>query len=364
MTSLPTGSVIAFCGKPDRLAAMADLGWLKCDGRMVARGSYPELFTVIGHSHGGGNDSFALPDMRGMFLRGVDDGRGKDPDAASRMQQGTQNRVGGVVGSWQDEDIVSHHHYWNHFMDVTSHGDDLAVHQSDDSGEPQNNSDTATNQDGGGSETRPINVYVYFLINSGVRKFCAITQLQDGTLLAMRTDLRVCTRRDLTASWVDSDPNLYWHALTQTHEGLFIGVSRENSLYRSMSLSDGWRVFTAGIFNSITQMADGRTLAVQTDNKLYTAADPAGTWTAHPAPLPVRWATQLLDGRLLVVGKDDNKLYVRDTLESQSTTAVANANAGDVIAVQQLKSSLILGVKTDGLLYQRGALEADWFRAP
>ena len=55
-------------------------GWLKANGAAVSRSTYAALFAVIGTTFGAGNGSttFNLPDMRGEFPRGWDDGRGVD----------------------------------------------------------------------------------------------------------------------------------------------------------------------------------------------------------------------------------------------------------------------------------------------
>jgi len=54
--------------------ASAPLGWIYCDGAQPLRaGTYAALFGVIGTTWGAGNGSstFHLPDLRGVFLRGV-----------------------------------------------------------------------------------------------------------------------------------------------------------------------------------------------------------------------------------------------------------------------------------------------------
>ena len=60
--------------------ATAPSGWLICDGSAingVAGGLYEALWNKIGTTYGGsGQTSFNLPDCRGEFLRGFDDGRG------------------------------------------------------------------------------------------------------------------------------------------------------------------------------------------------------------------------------------------------------------------------------------------------
>lgn len=56
-------------------------GFLEPNGGVISRAAYPELFAVIGTSYGAGNGSttFNLPDLRGEFLRILDNGRGVDP---------------------------------------------------------------------------------------------------------------------------------------------------------------------------------------------------------------------------------------------------------------------------------------------
>lgn len=50
--------------------------WLYCDGREVAQGDYPNLYTAIGESYGTAVDpltDFVLPDLRGRHIIGVND---------------------------------------------------------------------------------------------------------------------------------------------------------------------------------------------------------------------------------------------------------------------------------------------------
>lgn len=71
---VPTGAVGWFAG------AAAPSGWLKANGALVSRTTYGALFSAIGTTYGAGDGSttFALPDLRGEFVRGWDDGRGID----------------------------------------------------------------------------------------------------------------------------------------------------------------------------------------------------------------------------------------------------------------------------------------------
>jgi len=56
-------------------------GYLECNGQAVSRTMYAELFNAIGTTYGPGNGSttFNVPDLRGEFIRGADNGRGADP---------------------------------------------------------------------------------------------------------------------------------------------------------------------------------------------------------------------------------------------------------------------------------------------
>jgi len=71
----------------------APTGWLKANGAAVSRTTYAELFAAIGTTFGAGDGSttFNLPDFRGEFPRGWDDGRGVDSARAFGSSQLSQN---------------------------------------------------------------------------------------------------------------------------------------------------------------------------------------------------------------------------------------------------------------------------------
>jgi microcystin-dependent protein len=77
---IPTGTVVPYA------ANSAPSGWVICDGSLYGRTALdpspqPNLFGVIGTTYGIGDGltTFAIPDLRGMFVRGFDNGRGLDP---------------------------------------------------------------------------------------------------------------------------------------------------------------------------------------------------------------------------------------------------------------------------------------------
>lgn len=91
-----TGMIASFA------MSSAPTGWLVCNGAEYAIATYGDLYTAIGTtwgaltngSGGAGSTHFVVPDLRGEFLRGFDDGQGNDPDASSRTG-------GDAVGSSQ-----------------------------------------------------------------------------------------------------------------------------------------------------------------------------------------------------------------------------------------------------------------------
>jgi hypothetical protein len=88
------GNVSAFA------MSSAPSGWLKCNGAAISRTTYSALFASIGTTFGGGNGSttFNLPDLRGEFIRGWDDGRGADSGRGFGSYQGDAIRnITGMV---------------------------------------------------------------------------------------------------------------------------------------------------------------------------------------------------------------------------------------------------------------------------
>jgi len=67
VAGVPVGSVSMFAG------ATVPTSWLTCNGAVVSRTTYAALFAAIGVVYGAGDGSttFALPDMRDRFPRGV-----------------------------------------------------------------------------------------------------------------------------------------------------------------------------------------------------------------------------------------------------------------------------------------------------
>jgi hypothetical protein len=172
--SMPVGTIVAFAGEYNRIPA----GWHECDGSPMSKDSFLELFQAIGTVWGGsGTPTFYLPDLRGMFLRGVSGESDNDPDKTLRnsprndTEQNPGNR-GNLVGSIQQDAFQGHHHDKSWSNGSPSYGGP----NNTDGGNERNGhfiTDlTITNPINDGTngiprtakETRAKNAYVYYII--------------------------------------------------------------------------------------------------------------------------------------------------------------------------------------------------------
>lgn len=85
-------------------------GWIKANGAAVSRTTYASLFAAIGTTWGAGDGSttFNLPDLRGEFVRGWDDGRGVDTGRAIASAQADDNKSHTHTGTTSSDG--SHNH--------------------------------------------------------------------------------------------------------------------------------------------------------------------------------------------------------------------------------------------------------------
>ena len=94
--SMPPGTIMMWGGSKTVLPN----GWVVCEGQTVAKAAYPDLFTAWGYKWGGSGANFNMPDFRGKYARGVDDGAGVDPNAGARTALYGGGATGDNVGSY------------------------------------------------------------------------------------------------------------------------------------------------------------------------------------------------------------------------------------------------------------------------
>lgn len=169
---VPPGTIMAFGGPAETVPT----GWVLCDGRTLTTASFVRLYNVIGTSWGAPRSGeFRVPDLRGLFLRGVDSSpmtgvSGRDPNSSDsdRSELHSGGNIGNRVGSWQPQAIESHHHEMESPAIEIGHsinGNGSTFRIDGDDGPPWNDrSWPFRTKSGGGSETRPANVYVNYII--------------------------------------------------------------------------------------------------------------------------------------------------------------------------------------------------------
>ncbi len=138
---MPSGVIQNYAG------AAAPAGWLECDGAAVSRATYADLFVAIGETFGNGDgaSTFNLPDLRGEFVRGWDNGRGVD--------------AGRALGSAQADEVGPHQHDINHYTNSDNTGSNIA-------GANGNTNQTWQTELSTGTETRPRNIALMFIIRT------------------------------------------------------------------------------------------------------------------------------------------------------------------------------------------------------
>ena len=145
---VPTASVFALA------TSTVPSGYLECNGAAVSRTTYADLFSAIGTTYGSGNGSstFNVPDMRGEFLRGWDNGRGVDDSR--------------TLGSSQGHQLQEHTHtiaYRDHAPPFG--GNPITI--GDLAGGANSTKETNNGQTGNfGSETRPRNIAMMYVIKT------------------------------------------------------------------------------------------------------------------------------------------------------------------------------------------------------
>ncbi|EOX2822028.1 TPA: phage tail protein [Escherichia coli] len=126
-------------------SAIPPTGWLKCNGAAFSAVEYPKLARVY--------PTNKLPDLRGEFIRGWDDGRGVDS--------------GRALLSTQTDEFKSHSHYfertWAQTGFDTTGGYYLLA--ADVSGSVNQQRSDSTNSVGG-RESRPRNIAFNYIVRA------------------------------------------------------------------------------------------------------------------------------------------------------------------------------------------------------
>ena len=124
-------------------------GWIKANGAAVSQTTYPALYAALGTTWGpatGGN--FTLPDLRGMFARGITDGRATDPSGGALTAQ--------ALGAFVDDSFETHTHTYTFPNSSAGFGVGAA--------NALNGTGSTTTGAAGSTETKPKNLGVLYCI--------------------------------------------------------------------------------------------------------------------------------------------------------------------------------------------------------
>lgn len=173
---MQVGYPVMWFGKPEKAPA----GLLPADGQLVNIADYQDLYDAYGVMYGGdGVTTFGMPDLRGYTIRGMDDGAGRDPDAANRTAR--PDGIGGDnIGTTQGDEIKGHTHTGTTSIDGSHHhqfptgaagvhvaAGPIGVYNTNVSGVTSDggeHSHTFTTDSTGGLETRVKNIYAKIYI--------------------------------------------------------------------------------------------------------------------------------------------------------------------------------------------------------
>lgn len=148
MSALPVGAMVPFP------KGTVPAGFLEVNGSVQSAAEYPDLAAYLGTTFNTGGEAagvFRLPESRGEFLRGWDNGRGVD--------------AGREIGSSQLGSVESHtHEFWNDNGNATTPLDGHLIYA--ESGSTRPDTDKVKTLPYGGSETRPRNLSVMWCIKA------------------------------------------------------------------------------------------------------------------------------------------------------------------------------------------------------
>ena len=155
---MPVGSVMPYAGDT------APAGWLLCDGASVNQSTHPALYALVGKRFGQGSSAtttFRTPDLRGRFIRGRNDGATgthRDVNASTRTAMNTGGATGDKIGSMQLDLFKAHVHVMTNSINSWDKGNDSS------NGKHEVNFGNRNSNSTGGSETRPVNVSMNYII--------------------------------------------------------------------------------------------------------------------------------------------------------------------------------------------------------
>ena len=173
---IPPGAIMYFpmfhpfgmsTNRPVSTQFKAPDGWLIADGGIILVAEYPELYEAIGTYYGSiGAGTFALPDLRGEFIRGyhtsTNGASGIDPDYGTRPFGSIQSPAllthGHTVNTYHDHTVDYHHHVSrNRYLDDAVTYVSTATYEGAGAATTSTHYGTHQSDSIGATESRPVN---------------------------------------------------------------------------------------------------------------------------------------------------------------------------------------------------------------
>jgi len=143
-------------------------GWILCDGSTFSIALFPDLFAVIGNAYGTDSGAPKVPDYGGYFLRSISRDK-KSPANSDRKPYVSGSSF--TVGQTQKDMLILHSHHT--YKEAVGEGE-LPASQILPTPPTASKAKVyafppgaTTGTEVKGEETRPINVYVNYLIYAG-----------------------------------------------------------------------------------------------------------------------------------------------------------------------------------------------------
>jgi microcystin-dependent protein len=238
----PLGTIIAYYG------STAPYGYLPCSGQTVSSSTFPDLVTFLG-----GTTSATLPDLRGEFIRGWDNGRGID--------------TGRAIRTLQLDAFKSHTHSFPMQLAGASGSTTSTV----------GGSSTATTNATGDIETRPRNVSVLYCIK-------AYDSPKSASVVNMTSLVNEIAGR-ITPPLFDSTGNAATTTFVQRALGNLSGYADYNQVATAtLSVNDLGKYIYAGAvvagvltLPAATAVPEGARYLIQSGTAQVTVITPSGT---------------------------------------------------------------------------------------
>lgn len=187
---VPVGAIVPFFGEVPM--SVTDAGWLICDGTPLLQADWPDLSAAIGQAFGftSKDVDFCLPDLRGVFLRTIDAGAGRDPGVKDRMASGPDHSgaTGDLVGSIQFDATRLPRNTAFSIKGKLAMGHNTTHGGCSDSNRINYKSASTDRPfEGGDAESRPANLSGNYLIKArpNIKSNAAIGQIPIGAAIAM-----------------------------------------------------------------------------------------------------------------------------------------------------------------------------------